>query len=147
MAGLPDRKVVLDAGALIALSRGDVTARAALTRARKQRYDVVVPTPVVAQVHRGGWNRASMDRTLKAVDAFIETSLEVAMRAGVLLGRAGATDAVDAIVVAEASTSPTTIVTSDPDDIGRLVDADEAGRDIYVEALQASSVSPRGTRR
>ena len=135
MAHLPDRKVVLDAGALIALSRGDHAVRAAVTRARARRYVVVVPTPVVAQVHRAGWNRASMDRALKAVDEFIETSLEVAMRAGVLLGRTGRTDAVDAIVVAEASKSPTAIVTSDPDDIGRLVDADEAGRDVYVEAV------------
>lgn len=135
MAGLPRRRVVLDAGALIALSRGDLAARAALTRARKRRYAVVVPTPVVAQVHRGGWDRASMDRTLKAVDAFSETSLETALRAGVLLGRTGLTDAVDAIVVAEASGAPTTIVTSDPDDIGRLVEADEAGRGVYVEAV------------
>jgi len=135
MAGLPDRRVVLDAGALIALARGDIAARAAIRRAWKQDYEVVVPTPVVAQVHRGGWNRASMDRALKAVDVFLETSLETAMRAGVLLGRTRLTDAVDAIVVAEASGAPTTIVTSDPNDIGRLVDADEAGRDVYVEAV------------
>lgn len=95
----------------------------------------MVPTPVVAQVHRGGWDRASMDRALKAVDVFPETSLETAMRAGVLLGRTGLTDAVDAIVVAEASNAHTTIVTSDRDDIGRLVDADDAGRDVYVEAV------------
>jgi predicted nuclease of predicted toxin-antitoxin system len=76
-----------------------------------------------------------MDRALKAVDSFAETSLETAMQAGVLLGRAGLRDAVDAIVVAEASGVHTTIVTSDPDSIGRLVDADEAGRDVYVEAV------------
>ena len=76
-----------------------------------------------------------MDRVLKAVDAFVETSLAVAMRAGVLLGRTSTTDAVDAIVVAEATMSPATILTSDPDDVGRLVDADEAGRDIYVEPV------------
>jgi len=29
----------------------------------------------------------------------------------------------------------TTILTRDPDDIGRLVDAHEAGRGVYVEAL------------
>ena len=135
MAGLPDRRVVLDAGALIALARGDTAARAAVRRAEQEDYEVVVPTPVVAQVHRGGWDRASMDRALKAVDVFSETSLETAMRAGVLLGRTGLADAVDAIVVAEASGVPTTIVTSDPDDIGRLVDADEAGRGVYVEAV------------
>lgn len=135
MGGPFGRRLVLDAGALIALARGDVAARAAIKRAWKQNYEVVVPTPVVAQVHRGGWDRASMDRALQAVDVFSETSLETAMRAGVLLGRAGMSDAVDAIVVAEASRVPATVVTSDPHDIGRLVDADEAGRDIYVEAV------------
>ena len=135
MAGPLDRRVVLDAGALIALARGDISVRAVVKRAEMQDYEVVVPTPVVAQVHRRGWDRASMDRALRAVDAFPETSLETAMRAGVLLGRTGLADAVDAIVVAEASGAPTIIVTSDPDDIGRLVEADEAGRDVYVEAV------------
>ena len=76
-----------------------------------------------------------MDRTLKAVDTFLETSLDTAMHAGVLLGRTDLTHAVDAIVVAEASNSLTTILTSDPDDIGRLVEADGAGRGVYVEAV------------
>ena len=129
------RQLILDAGALIALARGDAVARATIRRARRKGRRVVVPMPVVAQVHRGGWDRASMDRTLKAVDTFLETSLDTAMRAGVLLGRTSLTDAVDAIVVAEASNSLATILTSYPDDIGRLVDADEAGRDVYVEAV------------
>lgn len=81
-----------------------------------------------------------MDRTLKAVDVCPETSLETAMRAGVLLGRTGLTDAVEVIVVAAASTALTTILTSDRDGIGRLVDADEAGRDVYVEAVSAPSL-------
>ena len=129
------KRLLLDAGALIALSRGSSPARASVKRALRRGYRVVVPTPVVAQVHRGGWDRASMDRTLKAVDVFVPTSLETAMRAGVLLGRAGHSDAVDGIVVAEAAGARTTILTSDPDDIGRLVDADEAGRAVYVEAV------------
>ncbi len=135
MTGESPKRLLLDAGALIALSRGSTPARASVKRALRRGYTVVVPTPVVAQVHRGGWDRASMDRTLKAVDVFRETSLEVAMRAGVLLGRTGHSDAVDGIVVAEASGARATILTSDPDDIGRLVDADEAGRDIYVEPV------------
>jgi predicted nucleic acid-binding protein len=135
MTKTSSRQLVLDAGALIALARGNAAARAIIRRALRRGYKVMVPTPVVAQVHRGGWDRTSMDRALKAVDVFPETSLETAMRAGVLLGRTGLTDAVDAIVVAEASNAHTTIVTSDRDDIGRLVDADDAGRDVYVEAV------------
>lgn len=135
MTATSPRRLLLDAGALIALSRGSAPARASVKRAIRQGYKVVVPTPVVAQVHRGGWDRASVDRTLTAVDVFVATSLETAMRAGVLLGRAGLSDAIDAIVVAEASGARSTILTSDPHDIGRLVDADEAGRDVFVEAV------------
>jgi hypothetical protein len=129
------KRLVLDAGALIALSRGSGSARASVKRAIRRGYSIVVPTPVVAQVHRGSWDRASMDRTLKAVDMFVATSLETALYAGVLLGRADHSDAVDGVVVAEAVQARSTILTSDPDDIGRLVDADEAGRDVYVEAV------------
>lgn len=129
------RLLVLDAGAVIALAHGDATVRAIVGRARRRGRKVAIPTPVVAQVHRGGRDRASMDRTLKAVDVFPETSLDTAMRAGVLLGRTGLVDAVDAILVAEASTALCTIVTSDAHDIGQLVEADDAGRRVYVEAI------------
>jgi hypothetical protein len=136
MTSLGNRRLVLDAGALLALARGDGATRATVKRALRQGYEVVVPTPVVTQVQRGGWDRASMARALKAVDSFVETSLETSMRAGVLLGRTGLADAVDAIVAAEAMTGAcTTVVTIDPDDIGRLVEADEAGRRVYIEAI------------
>jgi rRNA-processing protein FCF1 len=128
--------LVLDAGALLALARGDVVARAAVKRAVRQGYRTVVPTPVVAKVHRASRHRAAMDRALQAVDSFAETSLETAKRAGCLLGLASMADAIDAIVVAEAIRSErSTIATSDADDIGRLVDAGEAGRTVYVEAV------------
>ena len=64
--------LVLDAGALLALARGDVVARATIKRGLRQGYRMVVPTPVVAQVHRAGRDRAAMDRVLQAVDSFIE---------------------------------------------------------------------------
>ncbi len=56
--GLPSSpRVMLDAGGILALSRGDGDARAALERARAGGYVVVIPTPVLAAVHRGGRDR------------------------------------------------------------------------------------------
>ena len=117
-------RLVLDAGAVLALTRGDLTARAALRRATREGRLVVLPTPVVAQIHRGGRTRAATDRVLKAVEAHLPTSLGTARLAGELLGRAGLTDAVDAIVAAEAlSGTPAAILTSDAGDLTALIDA------------------------
>jgi hypothetical protein len=55
--------------------------------------------------------------------------IELARQAGVLLGRAGTGDPVDATVVAVASVGDR-IITSDPHDIGRLVSA--SGRAVLV---------------
>jgi rRNA-processing protein FCF1 len=121
------RTLVLDAGALIALARGDIRVRAALAAALVRDYEVVVPTPVVAQVHRGGRDHARTDRVLGDVDDFLPTRMQTARQAGELLARAGMSDAVDAIVAAEAlSAAPTMVLTGDAQDLARLV---EAGQD------------------
>ena len=118
------RLLVLDAGAVLALARGDKNTRAAVARSIKRRYTIVLPTPVVAQVHRGGRDRALVDRVLNSVDTFLPTTTETARSAGELLGRAGLVDAVDAIVAAEAlAGAPASILTSDPGDLEMLVDA------------------------
>ncbi len=116
------RRLILDSGAILALARGDGDTRAALDRARREGYVVVIPTPVLAQVHRGGRDPAWVDRVVSRVDALLPTAVPVARRAGELLARSGTSDAVDAIVAAEALQSiPALILTSDPDDLTRLV--------------------------
>ena len=118
------RRMLLDAGALIALSRGDGGARAVLASALARGYQIVVPTPVVAQVHCGGRSHARTDRILNGIDDFSPTSLQTARHAGELLARAGMTDAVDAIVAAEALAGAHTVVlTGDMDHLSRLVEA------------------------
>ncbi len=113
---------MLDAGGILALLRGDGDARAALERARAEGYVVVIPTPVLAEVHRGGRDRAHIDRVVNKVGALLPTSAETARRAGELLGASGTDDPVDAIVVAEALAAvPSVIITSDPGDIRRLL--------------------------
>ncbi len=128
------RRLVLDAGAVFALARGDSDARSALGRALRDGYVVVIPTPVLAQVHRGGRSHAVIDRIVNAVDALLPTSAEVARRAGELLGRSGMADAVDAIVAAEALRSvPAVILTSDPKDLRLLVeDQPETARILII---------------
>jgi hypothetical protein len=85
------RRLILDAGGILALARGDGVARSVLERA------------------------------------------DVARRAGELLASSGTTDAVDAIVAAEALMSaPALVLSSDPVDLARLLDDQPEARRIRV---------------
>lgn len=129
-------RLILDAGALIALARGDVRARAVLELALDERLLVQLPTPVLAQVHRGDRDHARSDRILGSIDEHMPTTEAVARRAGELLGRTGLTDAIDAIVAAEAlDGAPAAILTSDPDDIDQLVEAGGGRTRVSVQGL------------
>ncbi len=129
-------RLILDSGALLALARGDRRARAVLEIALDERLLVQVPTPVLAQVHRGDRDHARSDRVLHAVDEFVPTTERVARSAGELLGRAGLADAIDAIVAAEAlGGTPAAVLTSDPDDITDLVDAGGGKARVSVHGL------------
>jgi hypothetical protein len=128
--------MILDAGGMLALARGDGVARSVLERARREGYVLVIPTPVLTQVHRGGRDRAGVDRVVKAVDALLPTSAEVARRAGELLARSRTADAVDAIVVAEAlAARPSLILTSDAGDVGRLIEDQPGAADLRFIAV------------
>ena len=130
------RRLILDAGGILALSQGDGDARAALERARREGYVVVIPTPVLAQVHRGGRDRARIDRVVNTVDALLPTSERVARVAGELQANAGTSDAVDAIVAAEALVAaPALILTSDPADVARLLDGEPGAGRVRVIAV------------
>ena len=128
------RRLILDAGGIFALARGDPHARAALARALHEGYVVAIPTPVLAQVHRGGRDRASIDRVVKAVDAFLPTSEQIARRAGELQAKTSTSDVVAAIVAAEALASvPALILTTDPNDLSLLLAGEpEAARVVLV---------------
>ncbi len=71
-----------------------------------------------------------IDRVVNAVDMLLPTTPELARRAGELRAKSGVLDVVDAIVVAEAvAAPPSLILTSDPDDISRLIEAAGAADD------------------
>ena len=130
------QRLLLDAGALIGLSRGDGQVRAVLEAALLRGYAVVVPTPVVTQVHRGSRHQARTDRALGEVDAFLPTGQRTARHAGELLARTGMSDAVDAIVAAEAlGGDPVMVLTSDAHDLTRLVEAGPGSRLVEVVGI------------
>ena len=117
-------RVVLDSGAVIALSRGDSRARAVIARSVRDRDYVVVPAVVVAETTRGRSTDAVVNRVLKAIDAVPPATEPVARTAGRLLGRTRrTTSTVDALIAAEAALNPpAVVVTSDVHDLRALLD-------------------------
>lgn len=119
--------LVLDAGAFLAVERGD---REVIALLYAERLAGGLPTThggVIAQVWRGGSGpQAQLARFLAGVDV---RPLDDALgrRAGMLLAAAKAHDAIDAAVVCLA-TDGDEILTSDTGDIRRLAVA--AGRDV-----------------
>jgi hypothetical protein len=123
--------LVLDAGALVAVDRGDRPMMARLAAAQQHGLELRSNAMVVAQVWRDRQGRqASLARLLRAVDVRA-ISHEDGRRAGVLLGQAGTTDPVDATVVLLARPGDR-ILTSDPDDLTSLASA--AGNSAVIVA-------------
>lgn len=108
--------MILDAGALIAVSRNDRAMIARLVAAEQEGDELMTHPMVVAQVwrdHRG--RQAPLARLLRSVKIVaIDDSL--GRRSGELLGKAGTSDPIDAAVVLIA-TDGESVVTSDPEDI------------------------------
>jgi predicted nucleic acid-binding protein len=122
-------RLVLDAGALIAIERGDRDVIGRLGAALAQDIDVVTHGGVVGQVWRGGPRQARLARALRGVEvAGLDESL--GRRAGVLLASTGGRDVVDAAVAALADDGDV-IVTSDPDDLLPLVVASGAHAELH----------------
>lgn len=119
--GLRHVGLTLDTGALIAVERADRSALERIELAGRNGHPVTVPAPCLAEAWRGGARAARLARLLEAVDveALDET---LAKGAGLLLGVTGTSDAIDAVVVAGAALRGDAILTSDPDDIGRLAE-------------------------
>jgi hypothetical protein len=121
--------IVLDAGALIAVERRDRGLMALLESEFRDGRTPVTHGAVVAQVWRGGTGRqALLARALAGINV-VAVNAELGRRAGVLLGRAGVTDAVDAALVALANDGDE-IYTSDADDLRTLVEAADVHVDI-----------------
>ncbi len=115
------QRLILDSGAVIGLSRGDVRARAFVARAIELGAPVEVPVVVVAETVRGGPRDAPVNRVLKAVDEVPEATEALGRTAGRLLGEAKSSATVDSLIVAQAvAAGGAHILTGDPDDLEPL---------------------------
>jgi hypothetical protein len=114
--------LILDAGALIAIDRGDRQVLAQVEDADRAGDPVRTNAMAAAQVWRDGKGRqARLARALR--DITVESIAgEDGMRAGELLGRARLRDAIDASVALLAGPGDR-VLTSDPGDLRRLCDA------------------------
>lgn len=114
-------RLVLDAGALIALERNDRPMWARLEAACDAALDVVVPAGALAQVWRGTPRQARLSQALANTRTGEFDAISRA--AGELCHMARTSDPIDAAVVLNAAGASSAIVTSDPADIRRLVRA------------------------
>ena len=115
------RAVVLDTGAVIAFDRGDARMRALVREALKAKVRLVIPAGALAQVWRGSARQAPSRALVKGATTVVPPLDQVlAEAAGVLCGRAGTSDVVDASVVLVARRERAVVVTSDIDDLRRL---------------------------
>jgi predicted nucleic acid-binding protein len=115
------QRLILDSGAVIALSRGDQRARAFLARALELMAPVEIPVVVVAETVRGGPRDAPINRVLKAVGSVPEAREVHGRSAGRLLGAARSANTLDALVVAQAvEAGGAHILTGDREDLTRL---------------------------
>ena len=121
--------LVLDSGALIALDRNDRAMWAILSVACEEGDSIRVPTGAVAQTWRDGSRQVLMVRALRYCE---EVPLDgpVARAAGLLCGRTGTADVVDASVAVAAAGSArydsVAVLTSDPQDVSALLAALDA---------------------
>lgn len=121
--------LVLDSEGLSKLAAGDPRARAYLETARARWAQVAVSAITLTEVLRGGPRDALVHQVLSRVTISPVTP-EIARRAGELLGDTGLAChrcAIDSVVAVTAMGMPRPVVllTSDPDDLSRLVEEPE----------------------
>src|SRR5438874_12330211 len=113
--------ITLDAGALIALDRGDKRMIALLDQALAQRRKFRIPSGVVGQAWRDSRVQVTLGRFLRADEVeIVALDDQLARSCGELCGATSTSDVIDASVVILARERRDIIVTSDPDDLRRL---------------------------
>lgn len=115
------RGITLDAGALIALDRGDKRMIALLREVLAQGRAFRVPSGVIGQAWRDGRVQATLARFLRSEEVeVVPLDAHLARMCGELCGAAKTADVIDASVVIIAREHRDVIVTSDPHDLRRL---------------------------
>lgn len=121
-------RCILDSGGLSSLCGGSHRARADLKWVVGFADGIRIPTPVLVECTTGDGTRdAEVNRVLgvlaRAEGVMVAPAEETARRAGRLRFLARSDDGIDALVAAEAigDGSPAVVLTSDPDDLRRLL--------------------------
>lgn len=122
--------ILLDAGALIAVEASDRGLVTAIKGEILAGRPPVTHGGVIGQVWRGGRDRQAMLAIVLAGVDVAPLDDRLGRRAGVLLGRAGASDVIDAALVLLAADDDE-ILTSDPDDLRALA----AAAGVHVELV------------
>jgi hypothetical protein len=110
--------LVLDAGALVAVERGDPAVLGLLREAQRAGVPVRTSSTIVSQVWRDGRTQARLASVLRGVDE-VAHDRSRSRPAGELLRATGGADVCDAALVAITADGDT-IVTGDVEDLGPL---------------------------
>jgi hypothetical protein len=113
--------VVLDAGALIAFERADARMRVLCREALRTGSKLVIPAGVLGQVWRDGARQVALGGLVRGSTTVVPPlDQPLAEAAGILCGRVGTSDVIDASVVLTAKRERAPVVTSDTADLHRL---------------------------
>jgi hypothetical protein len=117
-------RLVLDTGALTALERDDARAYQHLMTAARRGFLIVVPTLVVLEALEGAKAPATVERIVNRINAEIPLLPAVTRQVPGLKRSSGVGSTTDVVVVLEALAVPgSMILTSDPTDIHRILEA------------------------
>ena len=121
--------LVLDGEGLSKLAAGDARVRGYLDSTRARGARVAVSAITLTEALRGGPRDTAVHRVLARI-AVVPVTAAIARQAGELLGTTGLSGhrcAIDAVVAATALDleRPVVLLTSDPDDMNRLVEEPE----------------------
>lgn len=112
--------MILDAGFLISVDRGERAAQEFLTAALVHQTPLTTTHPVVAQLWRDGRRQARLARFLRSV---VVLNFDDGPEVGALLARCGSSDVVDAHLVVAAVRRSEPILSGDVGDLESLIAA------------------------
>jgi predicted nucleic acid-binding protein len=125
---------VYDAGVLIAVDSNDRRMWTRHQIALEEGRRIIVPAIVIGQAWQDSHRQVVLGRFLRTCE--IEpTFADIAKEAGVLCGKAGTSDVIDAVVVAVAVARQAIVLTSDPHDIAKLASASGARPGLVVRGV------------
>ena len=125
---------VYDAGVLLAMDANDRRMWAIHHLAVEEGRRMLIPSVVVSQAWRDPRRQVQLGRFLHSCE-IVPIGVELAKAAGLLCGKAGTRDVVDATVVTVALACGAIVFTSDPQDIAHLSAASDVKPGLVIRRL------------